>query len=254
MNLNHYIVLLTNFDNMINIKSKTCVIDGCKTTPIFNYDGEIKALYCVTHKLDNMINIKDKTCIIDGCKKQPSYNYEDESKPLYCATHKHDTMIDIKSKTCIIDGCKTRPTYNYEDQSKPLYCVSHKKEHMINVCHKSCKNDWCNIRISNPKYEGYCLNCFMHIFPDKPLSRNYKTKEREVLQFVKSQFSDHSWISDKKIQDGCSKRRPDILCDLGYQVLIIEIDENQHIDYDCSCENKRIMEISQISIIDRLFL
>jgi hypothetical protein len=35
------------------------------------------------------------------------------------------------------------------------------------------------------------------------------------------------------------------LCDLGYQVLIIEVDENQHIDYDCSCENKRIMEISQ---------
>jgi len=33
--------------------------------------------------------------------------------------------------------------------------------------------------------------------------------------------------------------------DLGYQVIIIEIDENQHIDYDCSCENKRIMEISQ---------
>jgi hypothetical protein len=32
---------------------------------------------------------------------------------------------------------------------------------------------------------------------------------------------------------------------LGYQILIIEIDENQHLDYDCSCENKRIMELSQ---------
>jgi hypothetical protein len=27
--------------------------------------------------------------------------------------------------------------------------------------------------------------------------------------------------------------------------LNIEIDENQHVAYDCSCENKRIMEISQ---------
>ena len=26
---------------------------------------------------------------------------------------------------------------------------------------------------------------------------------------------------------------------------IVEIDENQHIEYDCSCENKRIMELSQ---------
>jgi hypothetical protein len=47
------------------------------------------------------------------------------------------------------------------------------------------------------------------------------------------------------VVDGCSKRRPDLLVDLGYQVIIAEIDENQHFDYDCSCENKRIMELSQ---------
>ncbi len=27
--------------------------------------------------------------------------------------------------------------------------------------------------------------------------------------------------------------------------MIVEVDENQHIDYDCSCENKRLMEISK---------
>ena len=27
--------------------------------------------------------------------------------------------------------------------------------------------------------------------------------------------------------------------------VIIEVDENQHIEYDCSCQNKRIMELSQ---------
>ena len=27
--------------------------------------------------------------------------------------------------------------------------------------------------------------------------------------------------------------------------IIIEIDENQHIKYDCTCENKRLMELSQ---------
>ena len=52
---------------------------------------------------------------------------------------------------------------------------------------------------------------------------------------------------DKKLFEFfiCSKRRPDLFLDLGYQILIIEIDENQHLDYDCSCENKRIMELSQ---------
>ena len=49
----------------------------------------------------------------------------------------------------------------------------------------------------------------------------------------------------KKIADGCSKRRPDAILDLGYHVIIVEVDENQHIEYDCSCENKRLMEISK---------
>lgn len=49
----------------------------------------------------------------------------------------------------------------------------------------------------------------------------------------------------KKIKDGCSLRRPDLLLDMGSHILIVEIDENKHNDYDCSCENKRLMELSQ---------
>ena len=60
-----------------------------------------------------------------------------------------------------------------------------------------------------------------------------------------NQFHNFTWNIDKKVEDGCSKRRPDLMCDLGYQVLIVEVDENQHDTYDCSCENKRIMQISQ---------
>lgn len=77
------------------------------------------------------------------------------------------------------------------------------------------------------------------------LTLNFKTKEREVVNFVENEFSEYSWIKDKQIKDGCSKRRPDLFLDLGYQVIIIEIDENCHKRYDISCENKRIMELSQ---------
>lgn len=34
-------------------------------------------------------------------------------------------------------------------------------------------------------------------------------------------------------------------CDLGDQLLMVEIDENRHDTYDSTCENKRIMELSQ---------
>ena len=60
-----------------------------------------------------------------------------------------------------------------------------------------------------------------------------------------TKFINYTWIYDKKIYDGCSKRRPDLLLDLGEQLIIIEIDENKHDTYDCICENKRLMEISQ---------
>jgi hypothetical protein len=115
---------------------------------------------------------------------------------------------------------------------------------MVNVKDKTCKTHLCYTLVKE-KYDGYCLYCYINLFPEKPVSHNYKTKEYAVVEFIKKTYLDLSWISDKTIKDGCSKRRPDLLLDLGYQIIIIEIDENQHIDYDCSCENKRIMELSK---------
>jgi hypothetical protein len=129
-------------------------------------------------------------------------------------------------------------------ETNALYCAAHRIEGMVNVKHKTCKNEWC-LTVVHEKYDGYCLFCYMHMFPEKPVSRNYKTKEFAVVEYVKNKFHNCDWIADKPISGGCSKRRPDLLLDLGYQIVIIEIDENQHVDYDCSCENKRIMELSQ---------
>ena len=115
-------------------------------------------------------------------------------------------------------------------------------------CYDCCGKDLCkSCKLINPskKYDGHCLRCFIHLFPDKPVTRNYKTKESSVATFVTENFSNFTWNIDKTIQDGCSRRRPDLICDLGYQIIIVEIDENQHNKYDCSCENKRIMELSQ---------
>jgi len=201
-------------------------------------------LYCAAHKLEGMVDIKNKTCIHPGCKVQPTYNNEGETRALYCAAHKLEGMVDIKNKTCIHPGCKVQPIYNNEGETRALYCAAHKIEGMVNIKSKTCKSDWC-FTLVREKYDGYCLFCYMNLFPDKPVSRNYKTKEYAVVDFVKTRFSRLDWIADKIISGGCSKRRPDLLLDLGYQVVIIEVDENQHIDYDCSCENKRIMELSQ---------
>ena len=109
-----------------------------------------------------------------------------------------------------------------------------------------CKNEGCDTR-AIPKYEGYCMPCFINnpLNADKPAHRNYKTKEKEVGLAITQRFPDATWILDKRIQDGCSARRPDVLMDLGYHVIMVEVDENRHNNYDCSCENKRLMELAQ---------
>jgi len=107
-----------------------------------------------------------------------------------------------------------------------------------------CKTPLCETR-GTKKYNGYCLFCCIHMCPEVSVSRNYKTKEREVTDRIKESFPDFDWILDKKVEGGCSRRRPDLLLDLGERIIIVEVDENKHTTYDCSCENKRLMELSR---------
>ena len=225
-------------EGMVNVISKTCL--ECKKQPVFNNEGETKALYCSTHKKEGMVNVINKTCL--ECRKIPVFNNEGETKALYCSTHKKEGMVNVINKTCL--ECNVRPAFNKEGETNALYCSAHKKKGMVDVKHPSCKSSWCTTLVKE-KYDGYCLFCYMNLFPDKPVSRNYKTKEYSVVEYVKTKFPNHNWIADKIVSGGCSKRRPDLLLDLLYQIVIIEVDENQHTDYDCSCQNKRIMELSQ---------
>jgi len=267
-------------DGMINIGSKICIHEGCKIYPLFNKNGEKIPLYCLEHKLEGMVDVINKKCIHPGCKTRPNFNKVGEKSKMYCFNHKLEGMVDVINKKCIHPMCKTRPNFNKEGEKIPLYCVLHKLDGMIDVInkkcihpdciiqpqfnkegeraifcalhklegmvdvrHKKCKSEWCSTRATG-KYDGYCFYCYINLFPDKPASRNYKNKERAVIDYVKTNFN-LPWVSDKVINGGCSRRRPDLLLDLIEQIIIVEVDENQHIDYDCSCENKRIMELSQ---------
>ncbi len=229
-------------EGMINVISPQCFEEGCLKQPVFNIEGEKKGLYCVTHKKDGMVNVITPLCSYEGCDVLPVFNFEGQKRALYCSEHKEDGMINIKSDNCVHPGCTTQPSYNFEGK-KRLYCKIHKKDGMVDVKHPLCKSEWCYMRVSE-KFKGYCFYCFIHMFPDEKICRNYKTKEKSVVDYVKDNFSHIDLVFDKRISDGCSRRRPDILIDLGYQIIIVEVDENQHINYGTSCENKRMMELS----------
>ena len=229
-------------ENMVNIKDKKCIV--CKKiVATFNLSGKKTPTHCVGCKLENMVNIRSKKCIV--CKiTRPNFNLPGQITATHCNSCKLENMVNVIDKKCIVCN-KTVPCFNFEGHKTPTHCSGCKLENMINVKNKKCKSNWCNTLMSNKKYKGYCLFCFMNLFPNEKVSRNYKTKEIAVSDYIKTEFPDKDWICDKRVNNGCSQRRPDLLLDLGYQVLIIEIDENQHNNYDCSCENRRLMEISQ---------
>jgi len=125
-------------------------------------------------------------------------------------------------------------------------CIHGKQKPHCKDCggSKLCKSPHCSTKAIK-KYDGYCMPCCIHLFPETPVARNYKTKETATVHAVQEAFPNFSWVSDKRVADGCSLRRPDLMVDMGTHLVIVEVDENQHTAYDSSCETKRLMQISQ---------
>ena len=232
---------------MIDVVHKKCKHEGCNSQPYFNLPGETKGLFCSKHKDEGMIDVVNKKCKHDECNQRPLFNLPGQTKGLFCSKHKEEGMVNVLEKRkCEHEGCNSQPHFNLPGETKGLFCGKHKEQGMVDIFEKRiCKHDWCNTQTRNEEYQGYCFFCFRNLYPDHKLSRNYKTKELEVSRYVRETFSEYDWRSDKTVDGGCSRKRPDLLCDFGKQVVIVEVDENQHTDYDCSCENKRLMEISQ---------
>jgi hypothetical protein len=78
------------------------------------------------------------------------------------------------------------------------------------------------------------------LHPDVEIPKKFKIKENHVREYLKEEIT---MIFDRKVEDGCSLRRPDVRVDFGTHTVIVECDENQHTGY--SCETKRMMEIFQ---------
>ena len=119
---------------------------------------------------------------------------------------------------------------------------------MVNVVSPRCKNG-CDVVVTDGRYDGFCVRCYVHLFPHQQISREHKVKEARVIEHVqellkKAPDLQHLQVGfDRQVDGGCSKRRPDCYIDLLTHVVILEVDENAHRSADyCSCETRRMME------------
>lgn len=240
---NELTILKTEHENILEIKNKDIEITKLNFKLLENENivllEKIERCNNMNYELQKLIENKDSE-IENILGSHP--DFKDIKK-------KYDEKILILSNKVKKRICEHNKRIDICIDCDGASICKHKKiKSICKECGGSalCKTPLCELR-KNKKYDGYCLRCFIYMYPDKPVVRNYKTKEKSVVDYVLSNFEKekYDWICDKKVQDGCSSKRPDMILDLGYNVIVIEIDENQHKSYDTSCENSRLMTISK---------
>lgn len=260
----------------VNVKNNKC---SCGKQPVFNLPGTTTGKWCKTCPdiPDEAVNVKHKKCqcgkhqpcfklpeerTIKWClhcptkppeaisinkkckcgKHQPNFNLPGKTPAIWCSQcpNKPPEAIDINHKKC--ECGKRNPIYNLLGESCGKWCRDCKPQDAVNCVTKLCKE--CNvIQACYPKYKGCCVRCFIYLFPDQTISRNYKVKENHVFDAVIKLLPQNITIMRDKKLGGCSRRRPDLCIDMGSHWICAENDENSHKNYDNLCENKRLMEL-----------
>ncbi len=225
-------------DEMVDLKCKWCIVCNKVRCSFGLPTGE--KTHCVTCKTDEMIDVANKLCV--NCNKvRPTFGLI-KYKPTHCVECKSANMIDVCNKLCIVCNMK-QCSFGYK-QKESTHCFDCKLTDMKNVRDNKCLTEHCDTIAYKPSYEGYCLRCFIYTFPEKPVARNYKTKETAMVNYIMERFNEQNFIWDKRIENGISLKRPDLYLDLDDMKITIECQESHHKNDNCLCINRRIMELS----------
>ena len=210
-------------------KQPTCSIEGCLKWPI---QGGV----CVTHggisKRCSEVGCTNKSikggvcvthgavhkrCSFSGCTRQLQ-------KGGYCITH------GAKPLKCNHPGC------NYQRRKDGL-CAGHHPTAMKCI----------NCQFYQVRYSGeMCSLCAGH----RENSEEFKLRELLTLW-----FQDLKIAHDKIIEGSCLRYRPDFFIETpNGHIIIVEVDETHHKDYDINCEIVRMFNIQQAIMTPIVFV
>lgn len=207
-------------DTDVDVANARCL--QCHKQPVFGLLDDRKRLWCVDHKEVEAINLSHPICL--ECSSTASYGYPGEGK-IYCAQHRIAGTIFQPNKQCIIYKCRNRAEFGI---SKHEHCEDHKIASEMNLVNRKCAS--CGLYGALNRHEQ-CETCNPELYLHKLL---YKQKiVTNYLDFEGLRPDCKDRILDRGI---CGKERPDLFYENNNQphTLIIEIDEVQHKNYDCS--------------------
>jgi hypothetical protein len=258
---------------MIDVRHKRCEIDECDKLPSFGYRGK-SAKRCKKHKLDDMTDVSTKKCDLKDCIRKATFGYKEQSS-IFCEDHKRNDMIDLRYDRCSCQGCNVHAAYGKLYFNERISCVDHSS---LNHYHKRNYNPICQVIDCNDI--AYFIDpTDPNIYPARCRTHHHST---DIELILKECFTCNEYLyfpSDKKVCMNCGKYRtitkichfkenaaknflisnnisfvhnraiaphnyrPDFLIESSFGYIILELDENQHIDYD---QNDEIIRMKTI--------
>jgi hypothetical protein len=256
---------------MVDVKHKRCEFTDCGSiNPVFNEEGETPGRFCAKHKEPGMVNVMCKRCEVPDCGSiNPVFNEEGATTGRYCAKHKEPGMVDVKTKRCEFPDCRTgagfgvpgcNATHCFEHiqqgqisnpkhrctlgkckeiathgYTSARYCENHAPKDTFDLVQRQCVK--CEL-VWILDEDGYCWTCRPNLY-----QRIRLAKQREVRNYFN--FNKMKYDSYDRIIDGgdCGKERPDFVFDFESKIVIVEVDEFQHQERACDCEQTRMVNI-----------
>jgi len=178
-----------------------------------------------------MLRTKEKyMCRIDNCFSTARFGYK--------------TIInEEKNKKLLYIPCKYSTLRHLYNEGFVLveYCNKHIERGMINLIDNDvCKNCFLK-KTKNKKYNHMCIECHGEI---NNIEINYKNKEISVKKYLINNLSEYNFLNDKCIKFSIElPYRPDFQLEINNKLIIIEVDETQHIKYNNEEEEERIILI-----------
>lgn len=254
-------------DTMRNVFGKLCEHEGCETSANYNMAGQ-RPKFCMKHSEKGMVCAKGKGCQHPGCQCRSRYFDIPGGKGRFCTKHKEPGMVDVMNPKCI--ECDTLASYGipggkrtacsrhrkpgmlsrprakcvvckkpalYGKSFIPRHCEAHKESDDDNLMERSCVS--CNL-VMVLDAQNKCEFCDSTRFETNRLAKQNALMEYLNGKGLRGNSTDI--VIDKGV---CGKERPDRVFDFDDKVVVLECDEHQHRERACSCEQTRMVNISQ---------
>lgn len=187
-----------------------------------------------TGKCVHCANEKNRRTFASVVEEVRNFGYEILTKEADYTSNKN---VSFWCQTC---GVSSKYTMSLSDMRRRM------KHYHCEICFNGVTGE-------DIRYSPLCKRCYLYNHPAEDTEKAYRCKEEtfkaDVCAFLETQrdkvfFFDP--VIDRKIEGGCSKRRPDVLVeclspDGKPYAIILECDENRHSGY--SCENLRTCQL-----------